>query len=170
MSTCAYIIRNYEAPDSVKRALIDCVNANGYGLVWHIPEPGLAENGIAGQNDFVVSVCDSFEYDSCDTVLDRDDQLYYAWKEPHVRLPERMHLLERIAGLLIPCTGSVELVICGDNATPSDLIQVNIQCNQVAGRLLQEYDNLSKPVYNPVLDTYVIDTGSIPSLHLFIHF
>jgi hypothetical protein len=167
MSTCAYIIRNFEASDALKRDLVDFVKANHYGLFWSIHDP-CTNKGLTFPGDFVFSVTDSFVYCSCDLILNRDDEPY-AWAQPPMRLPERMKMVERIAQMLLQYTHAVELVFCDDNYTPDCLTRRTVSCGQVAEVLLQEYDDLCAPKYNEIWGEYVVNLIALPTLHLFIH-
>ena len=156
MSTCLFLIRDIHATDSLREKLVAYVKTQNFGVDFHPFDGLLIYRQIPLQTwDFVFSLCDSFEYVSCDCVLYPEGYPTNG-REHHLFFRERMMVIQHIAEKTLEYSDEVELFLSDDNPYLPEFVDFNVSCQHVAETLCEQYSHYIYPF-------------DIPSVHLVIH-
>ena len=154
MSTCLFLIRDIYAVDSLRKELVSFVKSKDFGVDFHPFEILLAHHQISLDTmDFVFSLCDSFEYVSCDCVLYPEGSPVNGRTHP-LTFAERMMTIQQVAEIVLRYSCEVELFLSDDNPYLPDFTVFDIPCQQVADTLCLQYQHCRYQAYN------------IPSVHM----
>lgn len=156
MSTCLFVIREIYAVDSLRKALVSFAKSKNFGIDFYPFDILLTHHQISLQTwDFVFSLCDSFEYASCDCVLYPEGAPING-RTHHLSFAERMMSIQHISEIALKYSDEVELFLSDDNPYLPEFFDCQTPCQHVAKTLCRQY-----------CDCHAL--YDIPSVHMKIH-
>ena len=145
MSICMFLIRDIDEVDSLRKDLVSFAKSKDFGVDFHPFDILLTHYQIPLQTwDFVLSLCDSFEYTSCDCVLYPEGSPVNG-RTHLLSFAERMMTIQQTAEIALKYSNAVELFLSDDNPYLPEFIEFDTSCQQVAKILCLQYCKCQEP-------------------------
>ena len=159
MSTCLFLIRDIHAVDSLRESLVSFASSINFGIDFHPFDILLTDRQLSLQTwDFVFSLCDSFEYTSCDCVLYPEGAPVNG-RIHHLIFEERMMSIQHIAEIALKYSEEVELFLSDDNPYLPEFVDYTAPCQQVANILCLQYSKCQLPYDIPSVHIKIRNTA-----------